>query len=113
MGDALDGERLPASTTRDDMARVGAWAILRLVLVGAKLTKDPQCRPRTEQIRQGQGPTLTLNGQSSPDHSGQGMSAGRSVVASASALGAEDRRFESCRPDSPVGCNASRAELRV
>jgi hypothetical protein len=26
--------------------------------------------------------------------------AGRSVVASASALGAEDRRFESCRPDS-------------
>src|SRR5829696_3723356 len=25
---------------------------------------------------------------------------GRSVVASASALGAEDRRFESCRPDS-------------
>jgi hypothetical protein len=27
---------------------------------------------------------------------------GRSVVASASALGAEDRRFESCRPDSVI-----------
>ena len=27
---------------------------------------------------------------------------GRSVAASASALGAEDRRFESCRPDSVI-----------
>jgi hypothetical protein len=28
---------------------------------------------------------------------------GRSVVASAPALGAGDRRFESCRPDRPLG----------
>jgi hypothetical protein len=37
------------------------------------------------------------------DHPGR---PGRSVAASASALGAEDRRFESCRPDS---VNAARA----
>jgi hypothetical protein len=32
---------------------------------------------------------------------------GRSVAASASALGAEDRRFESCRPDTVIASRAS------
>ena len=43
--------------------------------------------------------------------SGPGL-AGRSVVASAPALGAGDRRFESCRPDDDTTCAAPAVHLR-
>ena len=57
-------------------------------------------------IKIGQPVPLAIHSTSTTRHKFSdlgGDGAGRSVVASASALGAEDRRFESCRPDSVTG----------
>ena len=45
----------------------------------------------------------------SPRQTNGGLLAGRSVVASAPALGAGDRRFESCRPDCHTDCTSPNA----
>ena len=65
-------------------------------LTGGRTRGQPACTGRARLPVGG--------GRARPLHSTRGRpsagGAGRSVVASASALGAEDRRFESCRPDS-------------
>ena len=105
-----------AGSARDEMTHFRAPVILRLGLVPAKSGRGVRGGP----VRgRGQSDWPTHRGAHTLDTAVatgsaaiQGRGAGRSVVASASALGAEDRRFESCRPDSVAGVEASTG-LRV
>ena len=93
-------------TSISRQSRVSATQVARFSAQGLKCTSNRRfgaasLRTRLQMQEQLDWSSLrrALHSSRTFGHAGR---PGRSVVASASALGAEDRRFESCRPDSVI-----------